>query len=346
MVVLYEAAALLLEKTMEKERYIERLQQAMSQDYSAEYINVCVEYAARLFERELPVIFDADHLFRVLKMYNIKQDSYQEFVIAGKRGKRRIISAPSKNLKMRQRWILDHILYKIPVAQCCEGFRKNHSIFTNAKKHIGYQQSLNMDIKDFFPSITRDKVFWVFYEMGYSKDAAGCFAELCCHEEKLPQGAPTSPYLANIVCRGMDRQLMEFAEKHGLVYTRYADDMSFSGDCELSELGEEIAAIISEHGFAVNPEKTRIYKGNKRKLITGIIVKEDGLSVPRDFKRKLRQEIYYCKKFGAAGHLENTKSEKMVNFREYLYGKAFYIKMVEPVTGQKFLNELNEIQWD
>ena len=205
---------------------------------------------------------------------------------------------------------------------------------------------MNMDIKDFFPSITRDKVFWVFYEMGYSKDAAGCFAELCCHEEKLPQGAPTSPYLANIVCRGMDRQLMEFAEKHGLVYTRYADDMSFSGDCELSELGEEIAAIISEHGFAVNPEKTRIYKGNKRKLITGIIVKEDGLSVPRDFKRKLRQEIYYCKKFGAAGHLENTKSEKMVNFREYLYGKAFYIKMVEPVTGQKFLNELNEIQWD
>lgn len=81
-------------------------------------------------------------------------------------------------------------------------------------------------------------------------------------------------------------------------------------------------------------------------MITGIIVTENGLSVPRNYKRKLRQEIYYCTKFGVAEHLENTKSEKMVNFREYLYGKAFYIKMVEPITGQKFLDELNEIQWN
>lgn len=331
---------------MEKERYIRRLQQAMSQIYSQEYINVCVEYAAGLFDKNLPVIFDANHLFRVLKMGNIKQDFYQEFIVAGKRGKSRMISAPGKSLKIRQRWILDHILYKIPVAECCEGFRKEHSIYTNAKKHIGYQQSLNMDIKDFFPSITKDKVFQVFHEMGYSTDAADYFASICCHEGKLPQGAPTSPYLANIVCRDMDGQLMEFAKKNGIVYTRYADDMSFSGDCELSELGEGIATIISEHGFVINQEKTRIYKGNKRKLITGIIVKEDGLSVPRNYKRKLRQEIYYCKKFGAARHLENTKAEKMVNFREYLYGKAFYIKMVEPMTGQKFLDELNEIQWD
>lgn len=331
---------------MEKETYLRRLQNAMSEHYHEEYINVCLEYAAKLFDNGLPVIFDANHLSYVLQMDRIKQDFYQEFVIAGKRGKSRRISAPSRSLKIRQRWILDHILYQIPVAECCEGFLKEHSIYTNAKKHIGYKQNLNIDIKDFFPSITQERVSQVFYEMGYGKEAADCFASICCHEKRLPQGAPTSPYLANIVCRDMDGQLMAFAKKSGLVYTRYADDMSFSGDCELSELYEEIEGIILKNGFVVNAEKTRIYKGNRRKLITGIVVKEDGLSVPRNYKRKLRQEIYYCKKFGVAGHLENTKAEKMVNFREYLYGKAFYIKMIEPITGQKFLDELNEISWE
>ncbi len=331
---------------MEKEIYIRRLQDAMSQKYSQDYINVCVEYAAQLFAQDLPVIFDGYHLDCVLRMENIKRDFYQEFSITGKRGKTRRIYAPSRSLKIRQRWILDHILYKVPVAVCCEGFLKKHSICTNAKKHIGYNQSLNLDIKDFFPSITQDRVFQVFYKMGYSTDASKKMASLCCHEGKLPQGAPSSPYLANIVCRAMDQELMELTEKNGIVYTRYADDMSFSGDCELLGIYEEIQKIIQRHGFLVNPKKTRVYKGNKRKLITGIIVKDDGLSVPRNYKRKLKQEIYYCKKFGVAAHLENTKAEKMVNFREYLYGKAFYVKMVEPITGQKFLDELNEILWE
>ena len=128
------------------------------------------------------MIFD-----RVLKMENIDPDFCQEFTITGKRGKTRRISAPSRSLKIRQRWVLDHILYQISVAECCEGFLKNHSICTNAKNHIGYNQSLNLDIKDFFPSITQDRVFQVFHEMGYSTDAARGLASLCCHEGKLPQ---------------------------------------------------------------------------------------------------------------------------------------------------------------
>lgn len=332
---------------MDKKIYIERLQSALLQKkYNKRYIDVCINYAKRLLDQGLPVIFDRDHLFQVFRMYEIKHDFYHEFVITGKRGKSRTICAPSRSLKMRQRWILDHILYKIPAAECCEGFVKNHSIYTNAKKHIGYDQSLNVDIKDFFPSITQDRIVLLFKEIGYSTDAAMYFADICCHDKKLPQGAPTSPYLANLVCREMDRQLLEFAGGYNLVYTRYADDMSFSGNCEISEFYEKIQSIISKNGFRINLGKTRIYKGRKRKIITGIIVKEDSLSVPRDYKRKLRQEIYYCKKFGAADHLANTNAQKIVNFREYLYGKAFYIKMIEPVTGQKFLDELNEIEWD
>ncbi len=330
---------------MQKEVYIENLQRAMQDKYSKEYISICLEYAGRLLDRGLPVIFDKDHLYTILKMWNVQEDFYQEFEITGKRGKIRTICAPSRSLKIRQQWILSHILNQIPVAECCEGFRKNHSICTNARKHIGYAQSLNLDLKDFFPTITQGSVFQIFQEMGYSRDAAEYLAVLCCHDKKLPQGAPTSPCLANIVCRKMDEQLMKFAAEQKLVYTRYADDLSFSGNCELSEYYEQIRNVIWEYGFLINSDKTRIYKGNRRKMITGIVVREDGLSVPRNYKRKLRQEIYYCKKFGPASHLEHISSDKMVNFREYLYGKAFYVKMVEPITGQKFLDELNEIRW-
>ncbi len=331
---------------MEKEIYLERLQDAMAKKYSDEYIAACMDYAKKLLTSGLPVIFDGAHLHKILKMHTIKPDCYQEFQIVGKKGKSRTICAPSKRLKARQRWILDYILYNIPVAQCCEGFRKKHSIYTNAKQHIGYQQNLNMDIKDFFPSITQDRVVQVYKEIGYSTDAADALGRTCCHEGRLPQGAPTSPYLANIVCKTMDMQLMDYARRHHMVYTRYADDMAFSGDCDMSKHCVEIERIIEQHGFEVNAQKTRIYTGKKRRMITGIVVKDDGLSIPRSYKRKLKQEIYYCKKFGVANHLENTKAKKKVNFREYLYGKAFFIKMVEPNVGQRFLDELNEIHWE
>lgn len=106
-----------------------------------------------------------------------------------------------------------------------------------------------------------------------------------------------------------------------------------------------IAEIIKKYGFSINNNKTRIFKENERKLITGLPVKEDGLKIPKKFKRRLKQEIYYCKKFGVSTHLENIASARSVNFKEYLYGKAYYIKMVEPQTGEYFLRQLDEIQW-
>lgn len=331
---------------MEKQAYLDRLQKEMEQKYNQEYVAVCVKYADGLLEQGLPVIFDENHLKNILKLHRVKMEYYQEFCIAGKSGKERTICAPSKSLKVRQRWILDNILYKIPISDCCEGFAKGHSIVTNAQRHIGYEQSLNIDIKDFFPSISQDRVKQVFIEMGYSREASEYLARLCCYKGKLPQGAPTSPYLANIVCRDMDEQLIQYSEEKDIIYTRYADDMSFSGNCEMIELYEEIQKIVADSGFEVNYSKTRVYKGKKRKIITGIIVKEESLAVPRDYKRKLKQEIYYCQKFGVATHLENTKAIKRVNFREYLYGKAYYIKMIEPKTGRYFLEELDKICWD
>lgn len=318
----------------------------MAERYSSEYIEVCCKYADELLKNGYPVIFDEKHFNKIFKMQHIDLDSYQEFEIIGKNGKVRTICAPSRRLKLRQRWILDNILYKIDVSNNCEGFTKEHSAYTNAKKHIGHDQILNIDIKDFFPSIEYKKVKKVFVSIGYSIEVANKLADICCFNGVLPQGAPTSPYIANIVCIEMDKGLNDLCKKSNLVYTRYADDMTFSGDSDVETIYDKIVKIINGSGFELNLRKTRIYIGKKRKVVTGIVVKENGLSVPRQYKRKLKQEIYYCKKFGVANHLENIKLEKKMNFREYLYGKAYYIKMIEPQTGIKFLKELNEINWN
>lgn len=329
---------------MKKTDYIQRLQNGMKGTYETSYIQTCVNYAENLLDRSLPVIFDWHHVDKILQMTELQFPYYNVFIIRGRR-KEREITAPSLKLKLRQRWILDEILKKIPLSECCHGFVTGKSIVTNAEKHIGKKYILTVDIEDFFPSIKLEQVIQILKGIGYSKSAAARLAIICCFEEQLPQGAPSSPYLANLICRNMDNELLQISQKYGLTYTRYADDMTFSADVDLHFLLPIIKETIEKYGFSINSDKTRIYKENERKLITGLLVKEDGLRIPKKFKRRLKQEIHYCKKFGVSTHLENINSEKTVNFKEYLYGKAYYIKMVEPELGKYFLKQLDDIQW-
>lgn len=329
---------------MMKTDYIQRLRNGMRNAYEASYIQQCVNYAEKLLDRNIPVIFDGYHVDKILKMTQLQYPYYNVFIIHGK-FKIREIMAPSLKLKLRQRWILDEILKKIPLSECCHGFVTGKSIVTNAEKHIGKKQILTVDIEDFFPSIKIKQIIQIFKDIGYSKSAATRLADICCFDGQLPQGAPSSPYLANLRCRDMDHELLQISQKYGLAYTRYADDMTFSGDIDLLFLLPIITEIIKKYDFSLNNDKTRIFKENERKLVTGLLVQEDGLKIPKKFKRKLKQEIYYCKKFGVSTHLENIASVKSVNFKEYLYGKAYYIKMVEPKTGECFLRQLDEIKW-
>lgn len=330
---------------MQEYEYIIRLREAMKDKYSEEYIKKCTEYARSLLEKNLPVIFDRPHIIQILKLNYIKMDCYHSFFIHGK-SKERQISAPSNELKKRQRWILREILEKIEVNDCCHGFVAERSIVTNARMHMGQKNILNIDIKDFFPSITYDMVRKVFEEIGYSRQAAGGLADLSCHNGVLPQGAPTSPYLANLVMRGMDKELADLCGRNHIVYTRYADDMSFSSDGDVMKCWDELKKIIEKYSFCVNEEKTVYYQEPYRKIVTGLLVREDSVCVPKAYKRKLKQEIYYCKKFGVAQHLENTGNKERAAFKEYLYGKAYYVNMVEPETGQRFLRELDTIGWE
>ncbi len=310
-----------------------------------EYIFKCCNYAEELLNKELPVIFDSTHLNQILRLDDISlDDDYHIFYIDKKKGKQREINAPSENLKKRQRWILKNILEKINISHNVHGFIKGKSIVSNAKEHLNKEYVLNIDIKDFFPSVTRYSVENIFRKIGYCNSVAQLLARICCYRGSLPQGAPTSPYLANLVFDEVDQEIIDIVKNRGITYTRYADDMTFSSNYDLNTFKKEVYKLLGKHRFSPNIMKTHQMSGKRRKLVTGLIV-DDKVKVCKEYKRKLRQEIYYCKKFGVINHLMNCNSKKSVNYREYLYGKAYFIKMVEETVGEKFLADLDSIDW-
>lgn len=292
-------------------------------------------------KRGYPVISSIIQLNGILQLEHIDRMAYHVFPLRIK-GKGRKITAPSRNLKKRQKWILNNILYNYQLPDCVHGFVKSKSIVSNAKCHIGKSQIGCIDIQDFFPSIDDKMVERVFCDMGYSDKIAKELCRICTYESILPQGAPTSPMLANIVLASLDNEMQQYAEQYDLSYSRYADDLTISGNCDIDVHVEAMINKVERLGFSVNKEKTHIMKDPHRKMVTGLVV-ADIVKVPKRYKRTFRQEIYYCKKWGINQHLKNTGRTSAVNFKEYMYGKAYFIKMVEPIVGNSFLKDLDEL---
>lgn len=340
---------------MDKEVYIENLKKAFENEYcyDSEYINECVSYASKLFENKMPVIFDIVHLSKLLglkgnEIYQllINEDAfYKEVFISKKSGGKRVLNIPSVKLKYVQRWILDNVLYNIGISEFACGFCKDKSILFNAKYHLNKKCIVNLDIKDFFPSITYDMIFRVFYYYGYTKEVSFALAKLCTYQGALPQGSPASPYLSNIICLRIDKRIGMLVKKYDGDYSRYADDITLSGSRSIQKTISLVEKILVEEGFVLNQLKTRTaYKG-QRQEVTGLIVNNDVVRINKKYKREVMQEIYYCNKFGVDSHLYKIKSEKSF-YKEHLYGKVYFINMIEPNTGKKLLEELSEISWE
>lgn len=332
---------------MTQKEYVDRLRREMRSykkaSFSDEYIERCCSYAINLLEQDLPALFNGQHVESVLLLKRIRQGCYHEFYIPKSNGRRTIL-APSRSLKARQQWIYKNILSKQWVSDYAQGFIARRSIVSNARLHIGYQYTLCVDIADFFPSIKSEQVKKIFNEMGYSGSAADKLTELCTYSGVLPQGAPTSPCLSNLVCRKLDGELADLARQFDCVFSRYADDITFSANHEVLQILSPVQEALQKHQFHLNVDKCRVYGPAQPKHITGLVVQNE-VHVPKTFKRKLKQEIYYCKKFGVSAHLENTDVTKWVHYKEHLYGKAYFVKMVEPEIGRFFLKELSDIAW-
>ena len=223
---------------------------------------------------------------------------YTEIKIPKRSGGVRILHAPRGMLCRAQSRILRIILKNASVSRFASAYVKGKSLACNAAPHVGKKYLLKMDITDFFGSITYLQVISAAFPSGiYPTHIGAMLTKLCTRKECLPQGAPTSPVLSNIVMKNFDEALGNFCEKQGVSYTRYCDDLTFSGDIKLYHVYQKAAKMLGEMGFEVNPKKTRFITNAARQTVTGIVV-NDKLSVPREYKRELRQELYYALTYG------------------------------------------------
>lgn len=284
---------------------------------------------------------------------------YIRYQVPKRRGGHRVILAPKSDLKAFQRKILHDLLEKVPAHPAAHGFVGGHSIITNAQPHVGKAFVLNLDLKDFFPTIKYRRVRGLFAGLGYSFSLASTLALLCTEHDRLPfqrggktyyasisdrqlvQGAPTSPMIANLVARRLDARLTGLAQKHNITYTRYADDLTFSGDDYNAIMRVYDAAhyIIHDEGFAVHPEKTKLYRQSSRQIVTGVVVNEK-TTVPRDVRRKVRAILHNAQKTGLAAQ----NHDHVPDFRAYLQGLIGYIYEANEAHGKQLLSMLKAVK--
>ncbi len=281
---------------------------------------------------------------------------YRRFTIPKRDGSERAIWAPLPKLKAAQRWILEHVVERLPVHGKSHGFLAGRSIATNAAAHVASKIILKVDLKDFFPTVTFRRAKGIFRKAGYRDQVATLMALLCTEAPReiverdgktyyvalgprcLPQGAPTSPALTNTLCLRLDRRLTALAAKLGWRYTRYADDLTFSlpdthkAGPRLGALLGSIGRVAVDEGFRVHPKKTRITRSGSRQKVTGLVVNGSGAPrVPREMKREIRAAIHN------ASHGKPLKAGDSV---ARLSGYAAYIYMTDPLLGAKLLKQL------
>ena len=300
-----------------------------------------------------PVILTVKHLALLIgipypelrKMFYARDRFYRSYTIKKRNGGERLIEAPYPSLKMVQRWILDNILAPSAVFHpAAVGFRQGKTIVDNATPHLGHDVLLKMDIKEFFPSVTEASVERFFLSLGYSLSLSGTLAYLCCKDGRLPQGAPTSPILSNILYVGMDLDLDRIAVTEGLSYTRYADDLTFSGARIPVPFIKAVTGVVEDYNLRINKEKTRRSGKGSRKVITGVSISSGKPTIPRSLKREIRQKVHYVLNYGLYDHLKHIESRDLLaGYR--LLGLLAYWHSVEPenhyvISSSKALGEL------
>jgi len=256
---------------------------------------------------------------------------YHKAKLPKKSGGYRNLSVPDEVMKAIQRQISEVLLIHMPVSRYAKAYRFGSSTLRNAKHHVGKQVVLKLDILHFFDSVrystVKDKVF---PEEIYAEPLRILLTMLCYHKDALPQGAPSSPAITNIILYEFDELVGQWCRERGIAYTRYCDDMTFSGDFNPAEVIRFVRLELKKLGFLLNEQKNRIQRLGQQQTVTGIVVNEK-LSIPADYRRKLRQELYYCRKFGFQEHLQKTGLEIPEDtYRMQLLGKVNYVLQVQP----------------
>ena len=233
---------------------------------------------------------------------------YRTFRIPKKKGAFREITAPRVFLKTVQRYILDCVLSQVPINNASFGFKRGCNCKSGATLHVGKKFLWNIDIKNFFPSISNATVQTMFVNLGYPAASASFMTGLCCLDGKLPQGAPTSPAISNIVFASLDEAFVNLSKSNRITYSRYADDLSFSCDTPVPEgFRLEVIELLNKSGFAIQEGKSRLIGPATRREVTGLTINTQ-VSIPRTRRRELRAFFHHVEMNPSAYVEERSKA--------------------------------------
>lgn len=243
----------------------------------------------------------ATHLSKglIYRLSKFGDNYYKTYEISKKSGGKRNISQPCSELKSLQGWINKNILERLSVSRACKGFEKQTTIRDNASPHIGSNAIMALDLEDFFPTIKINHVWSVFRTIGYSPRMSAILASICTYENVLPQGSPASPKLSNLVTIKLDKRILGYVGKRGVIYTRYADDLTFSAysPSRLIKIYPVVKSIIEDEGFTLNQLKTRFFGPNHQHKVTGLVVTDDEVGIGCKKMRCLRAKIHHLCNF-------------------------------------------------
>ncbi|GAB7140296.1 reverse transcriptase family protein [Deferribacterales bacterium RsTz2092] len=340
------------------------------------------EYAKTLYDKGFPIIFTLKHLSLVCKVsYNFLREivathikPYRVFYIKKQNGRKRQITAPDPQLLKVQKWINKFILMQesknIPTS--VTAYKKGTSPLKNAQQHLAARFLIKSDIQDFFINISERQVYKVFRSFGYNPLLSFEMARLTTiagrkqvkspkkysiysesiKSRHLPQGAPTSPMLANIVCKSMDYELEKLAVEKNLTYTRYSDDIVFSSyqknisRSEAKDIIKEIRSVLHMHGFKQNPKKTTYVPIGSRKIVTGIVVDKQETLLRKEYRHKIEGYLKFAKKYGVIGFCDMHKKMGQLYFYNYLNGLITYATSIELKRGMAYREEFNKLDFD
>lgn len=280
-------------------------------------------------------------------------------------GGKRLIEAPKSKLKHVQWRILDGILNRIPPHPAAHGFVAGRSITTNAAPHVGQRVILKLDLENFYPSVSFNRVVAIFRSLGYPREAAIWLARLTTTTlptamnatwgrgpeiqpylgRRLPQGAPTSPALANLSGFALDLRLSGLARSFGANYTRYADDLAFSGDerflKSLAVFIPLVKQIVRSERFRINRRKCRVIRNNQRQTVTGVVVNSHPNVSRRDYDR-LKAILTNCLRRGVS----TQNHDRHENFASHLLGRIAHVAHLNPARGERLRALYDQIDWN
>jgi RNA-directed DNA polymerase len=314
-----------------------------------------------------------------------RDTAYREFPVAKRSGGWRRIYVPEPSLLRTQRWISRYVLANLTPHSASVAYVRESSVFKAAEMHCRCQWLIKVDIQDFFESISERQVYLVYLQAGYQPLVAFELARLCTwvfdeqslrYRRKrwrtsperrsvpgeiggyrdsrighLPQGAPTSPMLSNLVMAKFDAAAEAIALSEGCVYTRYSDDLSISSDA--SDFGRsraenvvrELFALMRGSGFEPNPEKTVIAPPGARKIVLGLLVDSDRPRLRREFKSRLEAHVHGLVKFGPVQHARQRDFKSIFGMKRHLYGLLTYAEQIDSAFAEPLRKKLDSVVW-